>query len=505
MRFERASGVLLHPTSLPGPHGSGDFGREAYNFVDWLVAGGQRLWQLLPLAGIGPGNSPYMSNSAFAGNALLIDLAELQSQGWLDKEDLAPAADFNNSQINFAAMYPFRMQRLAKAATAFANIGTTAQRDDYQRFLEEQKTWLEDFALFLSLCESKAWADWHTWEPALIQREAKALAAARKQHAARIDFWRFCQWRFYRQWLALKTYANNKGIQIIGDTPIFIAYLSAEVWANQHLFELDATGKPTVVAGVPPDFFSATGQRWGNPLYRWKEHAKDGYAWWVERIRRTFELVDIVRIDHFRGFAGYWEIPASEPTAIKGQWVPGPGEPLFKAINKALGPMPIIAEDLGVITPDVDSLRKKFGFPGMRILQFAFGGDAGDRFLPHNHEPDTVVYTGTHDNDTVAGWWASAPDRERHFARGYLATDGHDMPWTMIRAAMASVADTAVHPMQDVLALPTECRMNYPGQESGWWGWRFEWSQVQPWHAGRLAEMGRLYGRDLGPGPAKGP
>jgi 4-alpha-glucanotransferase len=495
MRFDRASGVLLHPTSLPGPHGSGDFGREAYNFVDWLVAGGQRLWQLLPLAGIGPGNSPYMSNSAFAGNALLIDLAELQTQGWLDKEDLVPAADFNNTQINFAAMYPYRMQRLAKAATAFANKGTAAQRDDYQRFLEEQKSWLEDFALFLSLCESKGWTDWHTWEPALIKREAKALAAARKQHAARIDFWRFCQWRFYRQWLALKTYANSKGIQIIGDTPIFIAYLSAEVWANQHLFELDAKGKPTVVAGVPPDFFSATGQRWGNPLYRWKEHAKDGYAWWVERIRRTFELVDIVRIDHFRGFAGYWEIPASEPTAIQGQWVPGPGEPLFKAINKALGPMPIIAEDLGVITPDVDSLRKKFGFPGMRILQFAFGGDATDRFLPHNHEPDTVVYTGTHDNDTVAGWWASAPDRERHFARGYLATDGHDMPWTMIRAAMASVADTAVHPMQDVLALPTECRMNYPGQESGWWGWRFEWSQVQPWHAGRLAEMGRLYGR----------
>jgi 4-alpha-glucanotransferase len=495
MRFDRASGVLLHPTSLPGPHGSGDFGPEAYNFVDWLVAGGQRLWQLLPLAGIGPGNSPYMSNSAFAGNALLIDLAELERQGWLDKGDLTPDADFNDAQINFAAMYPFRMQRLAKAAAAFHRQGSAEQRADYERFLEEQKSWLEDYALFLSLCEHKDWADWHTWEPALIKREAKAMASARKQHASRIDFWRFCQWRFYRQWLALKAYANGKGIQIIGDTPIFIAYLSAEVWANQHLFELDATGQPTVVAGVPPDFFSATGQRWGNPLYRWKEHAKDGYAWWVERVRRTFELVDIVRIDHFRGFAGYWEIPASEPTAVKGQWVPGPGEPLFKAINKALGPMPIIAEDLGVITPDVDSLRKKFGFPGMRILQFAFGGDATDRFLPHNHEPDTVVYTGTHDNDTVAGWWASAPDRERHFARGYLATDGHDMPWTMIRAAMASVADTAVHPMQDVLALPTDCRMNYPGQESGWWGWRFEWSQVQPWHAGRLAEMGRLYGR----------
>jgi 4-alpha-glucanotransferase len=250
-----------------------------------------------------------------------------------------------------------------------------------------------------------------------------------------------------------------------------------------------------VVAGVPPDFFSATGQRWGNPLYRWSEHAKDGFAWWVERIRRTFELVDIVRIDHFRGFAGYWEIPASEPTAMNGRWVPAPGEAMFKAVAKALGPVPIIAEDLGVITPDVDSLRKKFGFPGMRILQFAFNGDASDRFLPHNHEPDTVVYTGTHDNDTVAGWWATANDHERYFARGYLATDGHDMPWTLIRAAMASVGDTAIHPMQDVLALPTEARMNFPGQESGWWRWRFQWSQVQPWHAQRLAELGRLYGR----------
>ena len=487
MRFSRASGVLLHPTSLPGPHGSGDFGREAYHYVDWLVSAGQKLWQLLPLAGIGPGNSPYMSNSAFAGNPLLIDLAELQGQGWLDAADLVPVAGLDNAQVNFAAMYPFRMARLVKAATAFAAQGDAAQQADHARFVAEHQSWLEDYALFMALCESLDWKDWCDWDPALARREPAALAAARTEHAARIAFWKFCQWSFYRQWLALKAYANGRGVQIIGDTPIFIAYLSAEVWANQHLFELDSAGRPTVVAGVPPDFFSATGQRWGNPLYRWAAHAQDGFAWWVERVRRTFELVDIVRIDHFRGFAGYWEIPASEPTAIKGRWVPGPGEALFKAINKALGPMPIIAEDLGLITPDVEALRKKFGLPGMRILQFAFAGDASDRFLPHNHEPDTVVYSGTHDNDTTAGWWASATDRERHFARGYLATDGHDMPWTLIRAAMASVADTAVHPMQDVLALPTECRMNYPGQESGWWGWRFEWAQVHPWHAQRLA------------------
>ncbi len=511
MRFERASGVLLHPTSLPGPHGSGDLGREAYHFVDWLVAGGQKLWQVLPLAGIGPGNSPYMSNSAFAGNVLLINLADLQQQGWLTTDDLQSVPGLNGpvtpagsaagtahtpaAQIDFAVMYPYRMQRLAQAAARFATEGSAEQRADYQRFLAEQASWLADYALFMSLCEACGWQDWCNWDTGLAQRQPAALAAARAQHAERIHFWQFCQWRFFRQWAALKAYANEKGVQIIGDTPIFIAYLSAEVWANQHLFELDPQGRPTVVAGVPPDFFSAAGQRWGNPLYRWSAHAKDGYAWWVERIKRSFELVDIVRIDHFRGFAGYWEIPASEPTAVKGQWVPGPGEPLFKAISKALGPVPIIAEDLGVITPDVDALRKKFGYPGMRILQFAFGGDAKDRFLPHNHEPDTVVYTGTHDNDTTAGWWATASDQERHYARGYLATDGHDMPWTLIRAAMASVADTAVHPMQDVLALPTECRMNFPGQESGWWGWRFDWSQVQPWHAGRLAELGRLYGR----------
>ena len=495
MRFPRASGVLLHPTSLPGPHGSGDLGREAYHCVDWLVGAGQKLWQLLPLAGIGPGNSPYMSNSAFAGNALLVDLVDLHAQGWLDAADLAPVAGLTADKVNFAAMYPFRMERLAKAAARFAAGGTAAQREDFASFLAEHRSWIDDYALFIALCEHLGWRDWCEWEPGLAKRDPKVLAAAREQHAERIAFWQFCQWRFYRQWAQLKAYANGRGIEIIGDTPIFIAYLSAEVWANPHLFELDPAGRPTAVAGVPPDFFSATGQRWGNPLYRWKAHAKDGYAWWVERIRRTFELVDIVRIDHFRGFAGYWEIPASEPTAVKGRWVPGPGEPLFKAIAKALGPVPIIAEDLGVITPDVDALRKKFGFPGMRILQFAFAGDATDRFLPHNYEPDTVVYTGTHDNDTTAGWWATATDKERHFARGYLATDGHDMPWTLIRAAMASVADTAVHPMQDVLALPTESRMNYPGQESGWWGWRFEWSQVQPWHAGRLVELARLYGR----------
>ena len=495
MRLPRASGVLLHPTSLPGPHGSGDFGPAAYHFVDWLVSGGQSLWQILPLGGIGPGNSPYMSSSAFAGNVLLIDLAELQAQGWLDEADLAPVPALKPERIDFAAVVPYRMARLASAAARFAAGASTAQRPEFDAFCAAQASWLPDFALFMALVEAQGGQLWSDWPRPLATRDAAALAQARAELAARIAFWTFCQWSFFRQWAKLRAYANGKGVQIVGDAPIFIAHQSAEVWANQHLFELDGAGRPTVVAGVPPDFFSATGQRWGNPLYRWSAHAKDGYAWWVERLRRTFELVDIVRIDHFRGFAAHWEIPASEPTAVKGRWVPGPGEALFKAIAKALGPMPVIAEDLGVITPDVEALRKKFAFPGMRILQFAFQGDASDRFLPHHHEPDTVVYAGTHDNDTVAGWWATASDHERHFARGYFATDGHDMPWTMIRAACASVADTAIHAMQDVLCLPTGCRMNHPGKESGWWEWRFQWNQVHAWHAQRLAEFARLYGR----------
>jgi 4-alpha-glucanotransferase len=347
----------------------------------------------------------------------------------------------------------------------------------------------------MALCEAHEGREWCEWAPALVAREPAALTAARALHAERIAFWQFCQCAFFRQWLALRAYANERGVEIIGDTPIFIAHQSAEVWAHQPLFQLGPNGRPTVVAGVPPDFFSTTGQRWGNPLYNWSEHADDGYAWWIERVRRTLELVDIVRIDHFRGFAGYWEIPAHESTAVNGRWIAGPGEPLFKAIAKAMGPIPIIAEDLGIITPDVEALRKKFGFPGMRILQFAFGGDASSRYLPHNYEPDTVVYAGTHDNNTAAGWWATASEHERHFARGYLATDGHDIPWTLIRSAMSSVADTAVHAMQDVLALPAACRMNFPGQSEGWWRWRFTWGQVHSWHAGRLAELAQTYGR----------
>jgi 4-alpha-glucanotransferase len=496
MRFPRASGVLLHPTSLPGPHGSGDCGPAAYHFVDWLVAAGQSLWQILPLTPVGAGHSPYASNSAFAGNPLLVDLDELRQQGWLTPEEVAPAAGLLATRVDYGEVQPYRMQRLAWAAQRFFELPETdARRAEFRAFCDRHAGWLRDYSLFMALSEGHRHVVWCDWPEPLVRREPAALQAARREHAARVGFWEFVQWSFFRQWSGLRAYANRRGVQIVGDVPILIAHHSAEVWAHQALFELGEDGRPTVVAGVPPDFFSATGQRWGNPLYRWELHARDGFGWWVQRMRLIFELVDVVRIDHFRGFAGYWEIPASEPTAVKGQWRPGPGADLFKAINAALGPMPIIAEDLGVITPDVEVLRRRFQFPGMCILQFAFGGDPGNSFLPHHHECDTVVYPGTHDNDTSIGWWASAGEQERQFARAYLDTDGHDMAWSLIRSACASVADTAVYAMQDVLSLPGDCRMNFPGQSEGWWEWRLQWSQVQDWHAQRLATLCRLYDR----------
>ncbi|MDP5238089.1 4-alpha-glucanotransferase [Uliginosibacterium sp. 31-16] len=494
MRLPRASGILLHPTSLPGPHGSGDLGIEARKFIDWLAASGQSLWQILPLGGIGPGNSPYMSSSAFAGNVLLIDLAELQAQGWLPA-DLTPDPGFSAGSTNFAAVVPWRMARLNEAALNFTLGASSAARQAYADFCAAQTDWLDDYALFMALADHYGGQDWCDWPAPLARREPAALAEARIAHAERIHFWKFCQCAFFRQWHALKAYTNSKGIQIIGDAPIFIAYQSAEVWARPELFELDATGKPEVVAGVPPDAFSTEGQRWGNPLYRWPAHAAENYAWWITRIRRTFELVDIVRIDHFRGFVDYWEIPASEPNAIKGRWLPGPGAALFEAIDAALGPQKIIAEDLGILTPAVDALRQQFRLPGMRILHFAFGGDNKNAYLPHNYSPDTVVYTGTHDNDTTRGWWHEISEIERQHVRDYLACSGDDIHWSLIRAACASVADTAIHPMQDVLGLGGEARMNFPGKSEGYWQWRFDWAQLQPRHGELLLRFSELYRR----------
>jgi 4-alpha-glucanotransferase len=505
MKLARSSGILLHPTSLPGPHGSGDLGASAYHFVDWLVKAGQKLWQILPLSGIGPGNSPYMSSSAFAGNLLLIDLNELVERGWLNTTDVVTdgvtSAEFSDEKINFSAVVPWRMARLQRAALRFANAATTQERSDLAQFEASQADWLPDYALFMTLNDVHSWCDWSDWPVDLAQRQPHAMQAARVHYAQQVAFWTFCQWCFFRQWHKLKHYANQNGVQIVGDAPIFIAYQSAEVWARQDLFELDGNGKAQVVAGVPPDFFSATGQRWGNPLYRWSAHQADGFAWWVQRIRRTFELVDMVRIDHFRGFEDYWEIPADEPTAIHGRWKAGPGAALFEAIHAKLGDLPIIAEDLGIITPAVNALRQQFNLPGMRILHFAFGGDTFDNnnaYLPHNFEANTVVYTGTHDNNTTQGWWHEASSSERAHVRAYLRLSPQDEPnlhWALIAAACASVADTAIHPLQDVLGLDGTCRMNLPGIGEGYWEWRFSWQQVQPQHAQQLSDVCRLYRR----------
>ncbi|NML16026.1 4-alpha-glucanotransferase [Azohydromonas caseinilytica] len=495
--LSRGSGLVLHPTSLPGPHGSGDFGAGAYHLVDWLEAGGQTLWQMLPLGGIGLGHSPYMSSSAFAGNVLLVDLYELERRGWLTAEELAPP-DFPSRRVDYERVIPWRMERLARAAQRFAQRATAAEREELQAFRGAEATWLPDYALFMALAEAHEGRAWMDWPADLAWREPAALRAAREALRERIAFWEFAQWCFRRQWEYLHRYAGERGVRLVGDMPIFIALQSADVWAHPELFELGADGRPTVVAGVPPDCFSAEGQRWGNPLYHWSAHAEEGYAWWTERLRRTLALVDIVRIDHFRGFAGYWEIPATEPSAIHGRWRPGPGAALFEAAARALGQLPVIAEDLGLITPDVEALRRRLGFAGMRVLQFAWGDPAAGgepRFLPHQHARDAVVYTGTHDNDTTVGWWASADEALRHHLREYLATDGRTIHWDLIRAACASVADLALFPMQDALGLDGTHRMNRPGTATGNWAWRFDWTMVPGDTAARLRRMAALYGR----------
>jgi 4-alpha-glucanotransferase len=493
MHFPRSSGILLHPTSLPGAYGSGDFGADAYNFVDWLVAAGQKMWQILPLGGIGPGNSPYMSSSAFAGNVLLIDLNDLHAQGWLEADDLTVHEGFAAQRIDYSVVYQYRMEKLRIAAKRF--FADRQQHAEFVAFCASEQSWLDDYALFMALAEKFEWRDWAQWEPSLAKREKKALAKAMVEQEQEIEFWCFCQWCFFRQWRKLKQYANQRGVQIIGDIPIFIAYQSAEVWARQDLFELGEDLQPTVIAGVPPDYFSSTGQRWGNPLYRWPAHEKEGYAWWIERIRKTIELVDIVRIDHFRGFAGYWEIPAAEQTAINGRWMPGPGEKLFNAIQATLGTLPIIAEDLGLVTPDVVALLEQFNLPGMRILQFAFGGGPDNIYLPHNFKTNTVVYGGTHDNDTAVGWFNTASPHERAFVCKYLGIDGAEINWDMIHAASQSIADIAIHSFQDVLGLDSEHRMNLPGKAEGYWEWRFRWDQVAPRHSERLYEITAVHGR----------
>ncbi|MDD4929974.1 MAG: 4-alpha-glucanotransferase [Gallionella sp.] len=491
----RTSGILLHPTSLPGPFGAGDLGTHAYLFVDWLAGAGQTFWQVLPLGEIGPGNSPYMSSSAFAGNVLLIDLYELAHQGWLDESDLIPDPGFRHDRVDFSSQGPFRLERLRRAARRFFASNNDDMHQAYSEFCQAEGEWLNDYAQFMTIAEQQDQRSWNQWPEPLANRDAQALAFMEAISAEKISFWKFCQWCFASQWMRLKVYANERGVRLIGDVPIFVALQSADVWAHRELFELDESGSPSAVAGVPPDYFSKTGQLWGNPLYRWDIHEHTGYAWWIRRMKYALQSFDQVRIDHFRGFAEYWEVPATEETAINGRWMPGPGAKLFDAFKRAFPDLPVIAEDLGVITQDVAELRDNFALPGMRILQFAFAEDRSNHFLPHNYIANTVAYTGTHDNDTLTGWWDTAPLQVKRFAREYFASEEVDVPWDMVSALSASVANTVIFPIQDVLCLSGAHRMNYPGRAAGNWEWRFTWEQVQPWQTIKLAKITAENGR----------
>lgn len=510
VRFPRSSGILLHPTSLPGPFGIGDLGPDAYRFVDWLHEAGQGVWQVLPLGPTGYGDSPYQSFSAFAGNPLLVSLQLLFEDGLLDESDVRNPPGFPSDSVDFGRVIPYKHALLEKAAARFENNPNHPDHANFEAFCRDEAAWLNDYAFFIAAKRARDWAPWNTWELELAARSQDALHRHGVQLAAAIYALKFVQFQFFKQWRALRQYANQRSIRIMGDIPIYVAHDSADVWSHPDLFFLDETGAPSVVAGVPPDYFSATGQRWGNPIFRWHVLARQGFQWWIERMRATLRLVDIVRIDHFRGFESYWEVPAAEPTAVNGRWVEGPRDPLFHALSAALGELPIVAENLGLITEEVEAFRHRLGFPGMAVLQFAFGKDAAHSgLLPHKWEHNTVAYTGTADNDTTAGWWrgseGTTQDRaafraQRAYAKRYLATSGRDIVWVCIRTVMASVADTALFPLQDVLGLDSRARMNLPGSSGGSnWRWRFTWDQLADRATQRLRELTDVYGRLLTP------
>jgi 4-alpha-glucanotransferase len=501
MSFERSAGVLLHPTSLPGRYGIGDLGEDAYHFVDFLAAAKQLLWQILPLGPTGYGDSPYQAFSAFAGNPLLISPDRLVAEGFLPEEAVEEVPDFPAAVVDYGPIIDYKRSLMRRAHEHFLANGEAIQHEAFDRFCRNTAYWLDDFALFMALKEHHTKQDggvWNTWPKPIARRQARAMKQWAKDLAAEIALHKFQQFLFYKQWLELKSYANSRGVKIIGDIPIFVAYDSADVWAHPELFYLNKDGSPAVVAGVPPDYFSETGQRWGNPLYRWDVFAADNYNWWVQRMHMNLVQADIARIDHFRGFEAYWEIPATEPTAVIGRWVKGPDSAVFEAIKARLGELPIIAEDLGVITPEVEELRDRFGFPGMRILQFAFGGTRNSSFLPYNYNQNTVVYTGTHDNETTLGWYLNATEDERDHVRRYTNSSGRDIVWELIRLAYSSTADIAIIPMQDLFVLGNEARMNYPGREGGWWRWRYTHGMFSARASGialGLTELAYLYGR----------
>ncbi|MEO1144990.1 MAG: 4-alpha-glucanotransferase [Cyanobacteria bacterium J06638_22] len=497
MPFPRSCGILLHPTSLPSPYGIGDLGEAARQFVDFLYDSGQQIWQVLPLGPTGHGNSPYMSYSSMAGNPILISLDQLTIEGWLYSDELGNLRDFPADWVDYNRVNATHMALLKTAAQRFRDGATIEQRQEYKDFCVSKAFWLDDYALFMALKEQFGGKSWYQWEGAIARRQPDALEHWRTQLRVEIEDQKFLQFEFHRQWADVKAYANEAGIQIMGDIPIYVAHDSADVWAFPDFFHLDPeTGEPALMAGVPPDYFSATGQLWGNPIYRWDRLQNDGFSWWIERFSATLELVDMVRIDHFRGFSGYWAVTQGEETALNGEWLDAPGDAFFQKLGEQLGSLPIIAEDLGVITPDVAALRDKYHLPGMKILHFAFDGGSGNPFLPFNYDRNFVVYTGTHDNDTTQGWYQSLNDGERQNVLDYMGCTSSDgIHWDFIRLAMSSVANQAVFPLQDAFGLGSDARMNYPGKGEGNWGWRYRSDYLGQELRDRLHKFTGIYGR----------
>jgi 4-alpha-glucanotransferase len=497
MPFPRSSGILLHPTCFPSRFGIGDLGLEAFRFVDFLRDSRQQFWQILPLGPTGFGNSPYMSYSAMAGNPLLISPEKLQDEGLLIDEDFGNLPEFPADRVDFEQVIQTKTPLLQKACERFKNNASPLQQKEFAGFCQSTAKWLDDYALFMALRDIHEGASWHTWEPEIAKRKPEALNEWRERLTSEIFYHKFLQFEFFRQWSKLKNYAKLGGIQIIGDIPIYVAHNSAEVWAHPEIFCLDEeTGEAALMAGVPPDYFSATGQLWGNPVYNWERLQQEDFYWWIERFRALLDYVDLIRIDHFRAFAAYWAVKEGETTAINGEWIEAPGEAFFEVLNEKLGKLPIMAEDLGIITPDVEALRDRFEFPGMKVLQFAFGSGPGNVYLPFNYERNFVVYTGTHDNNTTVGWFNELSDNERNALLRYLGcTSSEGIHWDMIRMALGSVANQAIFPLQDILGLGAEARMNFPSRSEGNWDWRYRSDALTEEVRDRLKTLTENFGR----------
>lgn len=495
MTESRSGGILLHPTSLPNEFGIGTFGPEAYKFIDFLESAGQNLWQVLPLGPTGPGDSPYQSYSAYALNPMLIDLNHFVNKGLIGKSDLNEARQTNSGRVDYAFVNGSRENIFVKAFRAFAALAPETDRAALQSFEQKHQHWLSDYALFMSIKESLGGLPWYEWPEDIKLRKAEILEKYREELAERAAYHRFLQFVANCQWMALKEYANSKKIQVVGDIPLYVSFDSSDAWASPEVFMLDENLDPEFVAGVPPDFFSEDGQLWGNVLFKWDYLKQTGFDWWIKRISHNLELADIIRIDHFRGLVAFWAVPFGAKTAKDGDWIEAPAVELFEAINQKLGKLPIIAEDLGVITPDVDAVREQFHLPGMKILQFAFDKSEANPYLPHFYDSNSVVYTGTHDNDTVVGWYESLDSNDKLKLHKYSAANGYEIHWDMIRLAWASVSRIAVIPLQDVLGLGSRARMNVPGTLVNNWQWRFTEGQIQAEHAEKMLEMSKLYNR----------